>query len=285
MEHIRSLGIGEVHQIIRSDASSEERHSDDAVAATWTAMSERVPLVAQGALRDARSPTFGFPDLFVRSDVLAGLFSDALSAADASVPAPTLGLDDCHYVVVDIKFSTLELLVSGELSNSRSNLSHKVEAFVYNRALGALQGHLPPRAFLLGRGWEQSKLRGTSCMDRLALVVHDGKRGVALFGSELMPQRHGCVECAPKATHGKSCRSRQFPNCVPTRAARGRARNCVLPGRSLAARTPWNAIRRFLERVHAKTAGQSAGHSSIWGQNRRPMGWCAWVEAQGTVLR
>ena len=47
---------------------------------------------------------------------------------------------------------------------------------MYNRALGDVQGFVPPHAFLLGRGWEQTvkkvKSRGSSCMDRLAPVAH-----------------------------------------------------------------------------------------------------------------
>ena len=172
VEHLTVLGVGEMRRIMAEDASSEDRRSNDAVEATLAAMSERVPIVAQGALRDAGSRTFGFPDLLVRSDVLARLFPGALSAASA--PAPSLGLDDCHYVVVDIKFTTLRLAAGGGLDNSESNLAYKAQLFVYNRALAALQGHLPATAFLLGRGWRQTKNRVTSrvgnCMDRLAPV-------------------------------------------------------------------------------------------------------------------
>ena len=93
-------------------------------------MSERVPIVAQGALRDAASRTYGFPDLLVRSDVLASVFPDALQPGQATAPAPALGLEDCHYVVVDIKFTTLHFSTKGGLLNSHSHPLHKVELFV-----------------------------------------------------------------------------------------------------------------------------------------------------------
>ena len=79
-------------------------------------------------------------------------------------------------MVVDIKFTTLGLLAGGDLGNSGSSVAYKVQLFVYNRALGDVQGFVPPHAFLLGRGWEQTvkkvKSRGSSCMDRLAPVAH-----------------------------------------------------------------------------------------------------------------
>ena len=73
--------------------------------------------------------------------------------------------------MVDIKFTTLDLAADGSLSNGGSSLTYKAQLFVYNRALGHFQGYIPPEAYLLGRGWRQSKrgstLRGTSCVERL----------------------------------------------------------------------------------------------------------------------
>ena len=179
MDHLVGLDVGEIRWVIAEDASREERFSDDAVVATLDAMRLRVPLVAQGSLRHAESRTYGFPDLLVRSDVLTELFPGALSESAAAVPAPGLGLEDCHYVVVDVKFTTLGLLAGGDLGNSGSSAAYKVQLFVYNRALGEVQGFVPPHAFLLGRGWEQTvkkvKSRGRSCMDRLAPVAHHAR--------------------------------------------------------------------------------------------------------------
>ena len=177
IEHLGGLGVGEVYQLADDEGLAKDRCTDMAVEATVAAMRRRVPLIAQGALRDVESRTFGFPDLLVRSDALMRIFPDALPYALGDAPAPGLGLNNCHYVVVDIKFLTLDLQASGGLANSETNPAYKVQLFVYNRALGALQGHLPPRAFLLGRGWRQTKSsekrRVGNCMDRLAPIRHD----------------------------------------------------------------------------------------------------------------
>lgn len=169
--HLR--GLTDVRVILPDGASRAERRDPAAAEATFAALAEGVPIVCQGVLRDAETRTWGAPDLLVRSDVLADLFPDSLSANEAAVPAPDLGIGARHYRVVDVKYSTLGLLVSGELGNSssRSTPAYKVQTFLYNRALGRLQGYRPPESFLLGRGWTQRKERGDNALERLGPVA------------------------------------------------------------------------------------------------------------------
>lgn len=166
-------GLTDMRVILPDGVSGRERRDPAIAEATFAALAEGVPIVCQGVLRDAESRTWGAPDLLVRSDVLADLFPDSLSATEAAVPAPDLGIGARHYRVVDIKYSTLGLLVGGELSNSSSSSTpaYKVQTYLYNRALGRLQGYLPPESFLLGRGWTQRKERGDNALDRLGPVV------------------------------------------------------------------------------------------------------------------
>lgn len=181
MAHLAGLGKGEIRTILDDDASSADRRSDDAAAETIAAMCDQVPMVAQGALRHADSRTYGFPDLLVRSDVLAEMWPGSLSSADASMAASKIGLAGCHYVVLDVKFTTLHLNAVGSLGNSGSSAAYKVQLAIYNRALGALQGFEPPCSYLLGRGWEQTrkgvKTRIGNCMDQLAPVARNERIG------------------------------------------------------------------------------------------------------------
>ena len=178
LDHLGGLDIGEVRRVADGRPPGGDLRGVEAVTSTVRAMRDRVAAIVGGALRHDESRTFGAPDLLVRSDILMEIFPEALTPAAAAAPAPLLGLDDCHYAVVDVKFTTLRLLTGGGLNDSRSNPAYKVQLFVYNRALGALQGHLPPRAFLLGRGWEQRvgghTTRVANCMDRLAAVDNAG---------------------------------------------------------------------------------------------------------------
>jgi hypothetical protein len=78
---------------------------------------------------------------------------------------------------VDVKFTTLRLRAGGGLGDGGTAWSNKLQVHVYNRALGRLQGYLPPEAYLLGRGWQRDTkgetFRGTSCLDMLAAVPQD----------------------------------------------------------------------------------------------------------------
>lgn len=169
VDHLR--GLTDVRVILSDGASRAERRDRAIAEATFAALAEGVPIVFQGVLRDAETRTWGAPDLLVRSDVLADLFPDSLSANEAAIPAPDLGIGARHYRVVDVKYSTLGLAAGGELGNSGSTPAYKVQTFLYNRALGRLQGYRPPAAFLLGRGWTQRKERGDNALDRLGPVA------------------------------------------------------------------------------------------------------------------
>ncbi len=175
VEHLR--GLVEVRTILPEDSTHEQRQDLAFAEATFAAMAEGVPIIFQGSLRDPESRTYGGPDLLVRSDVLAELFPKSLPAAEAAVPAPDLNIGDRHYRVVDIKFSTLHLAAGGELGNGGSAPAYKAQVYIYNRALGRLQGYLPPEAFVLGRGWDQTRrgetTRCDSCMDLVAPVAND----------------------------------------------------------------------------------------------------------------
>lgn len=173
VEHLKTLAS--VHAVA---AGPEGSRALQAAEATFETMRRGEPFIYQAVLRDAETRTYGTADLLIRSDELRRLFPDAITAEEASVPAPDLSGEPWHYRVVDIKFTTLGLLVDGQLDNGGSAPSYKVQLFIYNRALGRLQGFEPPVSYLLGRGWQQTrkgeKFRGTNCMELLARVSQTG---------------------------------------------------------------------------------------------------------------
>ena len=175
--HLAGLGVGQV-LVVGADSASERPSQDLSLAyETWEAICDGVEIICQGVLRDPEHKTYGMPDLLVRSDVLTALFPDSLPPAQAEAAASDLPIGNRHYVVVDIKYTTLRLLAGGGLNNSDSKPAYKVQLHIYNRALARIQGYLPPKAYLLGRGWTQTKegqeSRGNSCMERLAPVAHN----------------------------------------------------------------------------------------------------------------
>ena len=177
VKHLRALDVGRVLTIGASPMWRRPSRSLFLAHRTWRAMNSGIEIIYQGVLRDPEHRTYGMADLLVRSDVLAQLFPDSITADEAAAPAEELGIGDCHYRVMDIKFTTLRLSVGGVLLNSGSNPAYKVQLYIYNRALARIQGYCPPEAFVLGRGWTRTinkqQHRGDSCMDRLAAVGFD----------------------------------------------------------------------------------------------------------------
>jgi len=164
--------IGSGHADVQNLRKAEE---------TFDALQAGEPILHQAVLRDPDSKTYGAPDFLIRSDILNKLFPGTLADDEAALLAPDLGDNPWHYVVVDAKFTTLQILGNGGLGNNGSKPAYKAQVYVYNRALGRLQGYLPTRSFLLGRGWEQGfaekKQRGSSAMGRLGSVPQDQEFG------------------------------------------------------------------------------------------------------------
>jgi hypothetical protein len=153
---------------------------------TFAAMERGTLVIYQGVLWDAENRTYGLPDFLVRSNELLRLFPGSLTSKEAAQPGKDLKDSRWHYRVVDLKFTTLELLAGGELGNGGSNPAYKAQLFIYNRALGRIQGYLPPVSYLMGRGWKQTKQsvtrRGDSCMEVLAPIIQNSnlKKGTSL---------------------------------------------------------------------------------------------------------
>ncbi|HEU5288650.1 MAG TPA: hypothetical protein VFV20_09615 [Candidatus Limnocylindria bacterium] len=159
-------------EVLRVASRPDQARSFDAATATWEAMRAGVPIIAGAVVRDPQLRMFGVIDLLVRSDVLAELCVDAF--AGDPLELPVIGLSHGrHYRVVDVKFQTLEILKNGDLTTSAGELDTLAQLWVYNEALGRLQGYTPPAAYVVGRGWRQGEHRGDRCWERLGRVRHD----------------------------------------------------------------------------------------------------------------
>ncbi len=159
-------------QVVRIAQRPDEARALSAAIATQEAMQAGAAVIAGGVLRDPQLRMFGVVDLLVRSDVLGELCPSAFVGDPLELAA--IGLSHGrHYRVVDVKFRTLDLLKTGGLSTSPSDLDTLAQAWVYNEALGRVQGYTPPASYVAGRAWKQGEDRGDRCWDRLARVPHD----------------------------------------------------------------------------------------------------------------
>jgi hypothetical protein len=122
---------------------------------TIDAMERGAPIIYQGVVHNYSNNTYGSPDLIVRSDWVNKLTTHpALSPDEIYIGASGI----VHYVVIDIKYHTLQLRADGEsLMNNIDVSPYKAQVIIYNDALGEMQGYTPKKCFVLGRGYKYTK--------------------------------------------------------------------------------------------------------------------------------
>lgn len=160
-------------RIIDIQGERDSRNPEKATL-TFQAMNAGIPIIRSGVLHNPTDKTFGVPDLLVRSDWLSHLTKDTVSS-EPSRKANNIPHSTWHYLVVDIKYTTLMLRADGiHLLNSGRFSAYKAQVLICNRALGWLQGYTPRRAYILGRKWVYHtggrKYDGDLCFDKLGTI-------------------------------------------------------------------------------------------------------------------
>ncbi len=140
-----------------------------------------IPLIYQGLLMNRSGPlvyTYGIPDLIVRSDYLDKIVKLQPYEKDfVKFKAPYLN-GNYHYVIVDIKFTTLELCSDGKrIRNAGSVPAYKCQLYIYTHALGLIQGFEPTKAFIIGRKFKYESCNkqyyGNECFARYGHIEYD----------------------------------------------------------------------------------------------------------------
>lgn len=155
-----------------------DRITDESVKQTIDLMKAGTPIIHSAPVRNAKNYTHGIIDLLVRSDFLLFLVDDnPLTGEEMIIPAPKLN-HEFHYVVIDVKFSTLPLRSDGRhILNSGSYPAYKSQCWIYTEAIGQIQGYTSPYAFILGRRWRYTqkdiKYDNLSCLDKLGVINYD----------------------------------------------------------------------------------------------------------------
>ncbi len=149
------------------------------VQQTWQAMSDGVPIIHGGVLHHVPSRTYGITDLLVRSDWVSRIIDHppvipTLVATRLRDPEDPQSTPPYHYIVIDIKYSTLPFCADGiHLRNSGSFPAYKGQLYIYQRALNFIQGCTSHEAYVLGRGWTidgKHKQSHTNPLNRLGTI-------------------------------------------------------------------------------------------------------------------
>ena len=131
---------------------------------TLESIESRIPIIAQASIKSDKLGLRGVVDLLVRSDYINKI-----------VKTPVLDEDDVNnsfYVVVDIKWSNMELCVDGKsVRNSGRFKAYKGQLLVYTAIMEEIQNHTFQRAYILSKSWNiDKKSRGYNCFERLGVV-------------------------------------------------------------------------------------------------------------------
>lgn len=142
-------------------------------------MQKGAPVIHSAPVKNKYNNTQGIIDLLVRSDCMKFLVEEApLNTTEEKIVAPKLN-GNYHYVVIDIKFSTLPLRSDGKhLLNSGGYPAYKAQTYIYTEAVGHIQGYTAPHAFIMGRRWNYVRKdihhHNYTCLNRLGKIDFAG---------------------------------------------------------------------------------------------------------------
>lgn len=152
-------------------AESFQARQYDKYLETVEYMKKGVEIIYQGVLHDYENKIYGCPDLLVRSDRLSKIFNKTdFDTSDLNQPSQKLNIP-FHYVVIDIKHSTLYMASNNiNLLNSNSIPAYKGQVYLYNKALGKIQGIEPRCAYILGKLSICKNIYETDFMNKLGII-------------------------------------------------------------------------------------------------------------------
>lgn len=153
--------------------------SDETCRKTINLMNEGAPILHSAPVRNNYNKTQGIIDILVRSDYINNLVDkNPLSKDEENKGAHKFGTK-YHYVVIDIKFSTIPLRSDGvHILNTGHYPAYKAQTLIYTQAVGRIQGYTAPYAFIMGRRWKFRsncvKYSGLNCCERMGRIDFHG---------------------------------------------------------------------------------------------------------------
>jgi putative phage-type endonuclease len=159
-------------------ANQYQARQKDKVEETIAMMKKGKPFIYHGVLHNESNKTYGICDLLVRSDCINKLFDTPVMTEDQA-SKPSRFSKAWHYVIIDIKHSTLMLRADGtHLLNSGSIPAFKGQVYIYNEALSIIQKYRPTAAYIIGRRWTYTtkgeRYDGNAWFGRAGIIDFNG---------------------------------------------------------------------------------------------------------------
>lgn len=141
-------------------------------------MRQGVPIIHSAPFKNKKNKTKGVIDFLIRSDMIHKLCLN-ISLSNLEKSTGCLFSNSYHYIVIDIKFSTLPLRSDGiHLLNYGSFPAYKSQLWIYTQSLKHLQGYIPNYAFILGRRnrftTKGEKKINLDCFDKFGKIDFNG---------------------------------------------------------------------------------------------------------------
>ncbi len=153
--------------------------TDETCAKTIKLMKAGVPIIHSAPFRNKEKQIRGIIDLLVRSDYMHMLINENPVPVNLRKKKAPLLSGKYHYLVVDIKFSTLPLRADGlHLLNAGNYPAYKAQLLIYTQGIGAIQGYTSRYAYILGRRWSYTSkgeyFNGLKCFDKVGIIDYEG---------------------------------------------------------------------------------------------------------------
>jgi len=171
--------VSYIHQNKVCITSVSNKITKETCAKTIRLMKEGIPVIHSAPFQSDKKHIKGVIDLLVRSDFLSYIVDENPLPQDIiSKHAQSLS-GQYHYVVVDIKFSTLPLRADGiHLLNSGNYPAYKAQLWIYTQGIGEIQGYTSRYAYILGRRWNYTSkgenFNSLNCLDKLGVIDYEG---------------------------------------------------------------------------------------------------------------
>ena len=161
---ISIISIANGYEDVRSNAKYLE---------TIKSMKEGYDIIYQGVLHDYKNNLYGCPDLLVRSDKFNSIFNKNII-----IPQKRTLFGNYHYLVVDIKHSTINLNCNQTfIKDINSVIYYKGQILIYNKILNSIQKYQPDYGFILSKKIVYTKNSRTySCdnyMENLSMINYN----------------------------------------------------------------------------------------------------------------
>ncbi len=142
-------------------------------------MMQGVKIIVQAPLNNDSNDTYGIADIIIRSDFINELFDEEVIPQNmVNFKAPKLN-GEYHYVVIDIKWSTIHLCANGKtIRNSGMIPAYKGQLAIYDAGIGQIQGYTPSSSYIMGKGWINDSVKnksvGYNCFEKLGHIDYAG---------------------------------------------------------------------------------------------------------------